>query len=179
MTGVAGYAQAVEASCSTGEANGRPQKTSCVFVLADGRRFSCPERFARALQTASSLERSPACRTMALHLSAAVRRVTARIESAQACLTSHSVRSIGGAGLPSSADSSSPDGELIAGSLPSGALIAFYRDTQKAQRLEPAVLDNARRLDAEVERTGTETIFWSRPPTAVLRRAVQACLPGA
>ena len=120
------------------------------------------------------------CRTMApLHLSAAVRRVTARIQSAQACLRSHSVRSIGGAGLPSSADSSSPDGELIAGSLPNGALIAFYRDIEEADRLEPVVLSNARRTHAQVGRSSAATIFSSRPPTAALRRAVQACLPGA
>lgn len=179
-TGVSDYAQSVEASCSTGEANGKPVKTLCVFVLADGRRFSCPERFAQAVQTASRLERSPACRSLArLHLSVAARRVTARIESAQACLTSHGVRSTGGAGLPSSADSSSPDGELIAGSLPDGALIAFYRDIEKADRLELAVLSNARRVHAQVERSGTATIFWSRPPTAALRRAVQGCLPSA
>jgi hypothetical protein len=151
-----------------------------VFVLADGRRFSCPQRFAQVVQTASSLERSTACRTITpLHLSAAVRRVTASIESTQGCLASRRVRAIGNAVLPPLAGANSPDGELIAGYLPNGALIAFYRDTDKAQRLEPAVLRNARRLRAHVERSGTVTIFWSRPPTATLRHAVQVCLPGA
>jgi hypothetical protein len=106
-------------------------------------------------------------------------RVTATIESAQACLTSHRVRTIGNAVLPPLADSSSPDGELIAGYLPNGALIAFYRDIEKADRLGSAVLRNARRLYAQVDRSGAVTIFWWRPPTAALRRAVQACLPGA
>jgi hypothetical protein len=179
-TGIADYAQAAEASCSTGGANGRPLKTSCVFVLTDGRRFSCPERFAHVVQTASSLERSTACRTIVpLHLSAAVRRVTAAIESAQACLVSHKVRAIGNAVLPPLAGPNSPDGELIAGYLPSGALIAFYRRVEKAERLEPAVLRHARRLRAQVERRGAVTIFWWRPPTATLRRAVQTCLPSA
>jgi hypothetical protein len=178
--GIADYAQAAEASCTTGEANGKPLKTSCMFVLADGRRFTCPERFAHGVQTASSLERSTACRAIApLHLSAAVRRVTAAIESARSCLTSHKVRAIGGAVLPPPANSSSPDGELIAGYLPNGALIAFYRDVAKAERLEPAVLRNARRLHAQVERRRAVTIFWWRPPPATLRLAVQTCLPGA
>jgi hypothetical protein len=53
--GNADYAQVAEGSCATGEANGKPFKTRCVFVLADGRRFSCPQRFAQAVQTASSL----------------------------------------------------------------------------------------------------------------------------
>jgi len=179
-TGTADYAQAAEGSCATGEANGKPLKTSCVFVLADGRRFSCPPGFAQAVQTASSLERSTACRTIApLHLSVAERRVTAAIESTQACLASHKVRAIGNAVLPPLAEPNSPDGELIASYLPNGALIAFYRDIQKAERLEPAVLRNARRLHAQVERSGAVTIFWWRPPTATLRRAVHACLPSA
>jgi hypothetical protein len=178
--GTADYAQAAEASCTTGEANGKPLKPSCVFVLTDGRRLRCPERFSHVDQTASSLERSTACRTIApLHLSAAMRRVTATIESAQACLASHKVRAIGHAVLPPLANPNSPDGELIAGYLPNGALIAFYRNIEKADWLEPAVLRNARRLRAQVERSGTVTIFWVRPPTATLRSAVQECLPGA
>ena len=171
------YAQAVNASCNTSAVNGKPVKASCVFVLADGRRFSCPPRFAQSVQTASSLKRSTSCRTIApRHLSAAVRRVTAAIESARACLTSHKVRTIGNAVLPPLARPNSPDGELIAGYLPNGALIAFYRSIEKAKRLEPALLRNARRLHSQVERAGAVTIFWPRPPTATLRRAVQACL---
>ena len=134
---IASYAQVAEGGCATGQANGKPLKTSCVFTLADGLRFSCPQHFAQVVQTASSLERSTACRTIApLHLSVAVRRVTALIESAQACLTSHSVRAIGTAVLPPLASANSPDGELIAGHLPNGALIAFYHNIAKAQRLE-------------------------------------------
>lgn len=179
-TSIADYAQVAEGSCATGEANGKPVKTSCVFTLADGRRFSCPQRFAQMVQTARSLERSTACRTVApLYLSVAVRRVTASIESAQACLASHSVRAIGNAVLPPLASADSPDGELIAGNLPNGALIAFYRNMKKAHRLEPAVIRNARRIRAPVQRSGTVTIFWTRPPTAALRHVVQACLPSA
>ena len=179
-TAVAVYAQAAEASCTTGEANGKPLAASCVFVLADDRRFTCPQRFAHAVQTASSLERSTACRPIApLHLSAAVRRVTATIESVQACLTSHKVRAIGNAVLPPLAAPSSPDGELIVGYLPNGALIAFYRSSEEAMRLEPEMLRNARRIHAQVERRGAATIFWWRPPTPTLRRAVQGCLPVA
>lgn len=73
----------------------------------------------------------------------------------------------------------SPDGELIAGYLPTGALIAFYRSIEKAERLEPAVLGNARRLHSQVERAGAVTILWLRPPTARIRRAMQGCVPGA
>ena len=179
-TAVAAYGQAAETSCTTGQAKGKPLTASCVFVLADGRRFTCPERFAHAVQTASSLERSTACRAIApLHLSTGVRRVTAAIESAQACLTSHKVRAIGNAVLPPLAAPSSPDGELIVGYLPNGALIAFYRDSEKATRLEPAVLRNARHIHAQVERRGRATIFWWRPPTPTLRVAAQDCLPAA
>jgi hypothetical protein len=180
VAGVTSYAQVAEASCTSWDVNGKPPQASCVYVVADGRRFRCPPRFAHAVQTASSLQHSPACRKIAaLHLSGAVRRVTAAIESTQACLMSHRVRAIGNAVLPPLADPSSPDGELIAGYLPRGALIAFYRDSEKAQRLEPAVLQNARHTGAQVQRRGAVTIFWARPPTPIMRRAVQACLPGA
>ncbi len=175
-----GYGQVAEGSCATGEANGKPLKTSCVFVLADGRRFSCPQRFAHSVQTASSLERATACTAITpLHLSASVRRVTQKIESSQACLISHGLRAIGSAALPPMAGPNGPDGELIAGYLPNGALIAFYRDTEKAERLEPAILRSARRLHAQVERRGDVTIFWWRAPTATLRSAVHACLSSA
>lgn len=175
---VTDYAQLAEGSCATGEANGKVLKALCVFTLADGRRFSCPQRFPWTVQTAGSLERATACWAIApLHLSAAVRRVTAAIESAQACLASHKVQAIGNAVLPPLAGPNSPDGELIAGYLPTGSLIAFYRDIEKAARLEPAVLRNARRIGGQVERSGTVTIFWWRPPPAMLRCAVQACLP--
>jgi hypothetical protein len=177
-TSSAEYAQAAEASCATGEANGKPLKASCVFVLADGRRFRCSERIAHAVQTASSLERARACRAIApLRLTAAARRVTAAIESAQACLISHKVRAIGNAVLPPLTEPRSPDGELIAGYLPNGALIAFYRDINKADHLEPGLVRNAHRFHVQVERRGTATIFWRRPPTAPLRRAVHGCLP--
>jgi hypothetical protein len=118
--------------------------------------------------------------------------VTATIEAAQACLTAHGVRAIGGPVLPISpvlpfgvphlpalaASQNGPDGELIAGFLPNGALLAFYRDVAKAVRLEPAILNNARRIHAQVQRRGATTIFWSRPPPAALRSAVTACVPG-
>src|SRR5665213_3132243 len=52
------YSQAVNASCNESGTNGQTTKTSCVFVLADGRQFSCPASLAHAAQTASSLERS-------------------------------------------------------------------------------------------------------------------------
>ncbi len=178
--GIAAYAQVAEASCMTGEADGRSTEASCVFVLADGRRFSCPLRFAQSVQTARSLEGSNACRMIApLHLSASVRRVTATIERMQACLTERRLRAIGNAALPALTDPSSPDGELIAGYLPSGAMIAFYRDVEKARRLEQPVLRNAQRIHAQVERHGAVTILWWRSPPPALRRGVEACLPVA
>lgn len=41
------YAQAVNASCDTAVTSGKLMKSSCVFVLADGQRFSCRPRVAR------------------------------------------------------------------------------------------------------------------------------------
>lgn len=121
------------------------------------------------------------------HLDAAVRRVTVTIEAAQACLTAHRVRAIGGPVLPSAlpidlhglaATKNGPDGELIIGYLPNGALLAFYSNAAKAVRLEPAILYNAQRLQAEVERRAATTILWMRPPASAIRKAVQACVPG-
>jgi hypothetical protein len=80
--------------------------------------------------------------------------------------------------LPPLAGANSPDGELIAGYLPNGALIAFYRDIKKAQALEPAVLSNARREHLQVERAGTVTVLWAGRPPTTLRGAVKTCVPG-
>jgi hypothetical protein len=113
------------------------------------------------------------------------------MEAAQACLTAHGVRAIGGPVLPAApalpfgatdlhalaATNNGPDGELTIGRLPNGALLAFYSDVAKAARLEPAILSNARRLHAQVQRRGATTIFWMRPAAPALRNAVQACVP--
>jgi hypothetical protein len=173
--------------------HGRTFTSRCVFMLVDGRRFQCPQRFAQTVQTASSLEHAKACVAITpVHLSAAVRRVTATIEAAQTCLTARRVRAVGGPVLPVApvlpigvpdlhalaASHNGPDGELIVGYLANGALLAFYRDVAKAVRLEPAIRSNARRSHAQVQRRGDTTIFWSRPPAAALRTAVQACIRG-
>jgi hypothetical protein len=186
--GVTPVAQVTEASCGPeGVAHDRRFTSPCLFMLVDGRRFRCPQRFARAVQTAGSLEHSRACVAIApVRLGAAVRRVTATIEAAQSCLTAHKVRAIGGPVLPvgvpalhaPAVGQNGPDGELIAGYLPRGALLAFYRDVAKAVRLEPAIINNARRIHAQVQRRGATTIFWWRPPDTTLRSAVQACVLG-
>jgi hypothetical protein len=186
VAGAASYSQAVNTNCNEAWGGQRLRarartttQIACVFVLADGRQFSCPSSFMHTVVTASQLESSTSCRSVApLHLSESVRRVTRVTESTQACLLSHKVRTIGNGVLPPLAVTNGPDGELIAGFLPNGALIAFYRTVEKAERLEPAVLRNARREHAQVERVGAVTVFWVRPPSRALRAAVQACLPG-
>jgi hypothetical protein len=115
-----------------------------------------------------------------LRISASLRAVAARIEAARACLTSHGLRVTGGPVFPPASESpSSPDGELIAGT-PSagGAFIAFYSGAAKAQRLEPEVVHNAKRLGGLVERRGAVTVLWIRPPSSAARSSMEACAFG-
>ena len=83
------------------------------------------------------------------------------------------MRVTGGPVLPQQGPSS-PDGELITG----GAFIAFYTDPRKAQRLEAAVKQNARRFGGQVVRNDAVTVLWIHPPASGLRSAVSVCTFG-
>ena len=69
----------------------------------------------------------------------------------------------------------SPNGELIVGNGHGGAFIAFYTNPGRAKQLEPEIIQNARHLGGQVERQGTVTVLWIRPPTSRLRGSLHAC----
>jgi len=73
--------------------------------------------------------------------------------------------------------SDSADGELIVGDAAGGALIAFYADGRKAQRLEPGVRQNAKRLGGQLERRGAVIVLWPHP-SSPLSRSVEPCAFG-
>jgi hypothetical protein len=127
------------------------------------------------------LEHAKGCiRLRRLRISASVHAVAARIEVAKACLTKQGLRVTGGPVFPPGPEiSSSPDGELVAGVAGAGgAFIAFYRSPAKAQRLEPEVIHNAKRIGGRVERRGAVTVLWIRPPSTGARNSVEACAFG-
>jgi hypothetical protein len=80
---------------------------------------------------------------------------------------------IGGPVFPQQGPSS-PDGELIT----RGALIAFYADSRKAQRLEPQVRQNARHFGGQVVGHRAVTVLWIHPPASGLRNVVSGCAFG-
>jgi hypothetical protein len=90
------------------------------------------------------------------------------------CLSMKALRVRGGPVFPQQSPSS-PDGELIVGNGSGGAFIAFYTDSMRARRLEPAVRQNARRFGGQVERHGAVTVVWIHPPPAGLRKSVLTC----
>jgi hypothetical protein len=109
-----------------------------------------------------------------LVMSASMRAVAARIEVARACVTRNGLRVTGGPAFPPERSSpSSPDGELIAGTV--GVFIAFYTDPAKAQRLEPQVIHSAKRHGWQVERHGAVSVLWIHPPSSSARSTVEAC----
>jgi hypothetical protein len=147
---------------------------SCTFLMSDGRRFRCPARFARGPENVAAIEHSKACTQLSRRvIPVALRPVAARITSVRACLTAGGEPVVGGLVLqaPSPGDPSPPAGELDT----SGALIAFYVSTARAQRSEPSVLRNVKRIGGEVEREGTETVAWVAKPSSALRSLVSRC----
>lgn len=72
----------------------------CVFVLGDGRRLPCPPAYARAVQSADTLEHAKACtRLRPLAIPASWRPVLAALQKAGSCLTRQGWRVSGGPSL--------------------------------------------------------------------------------
>lgn len=170
---------ATAATSSTRGSTTAKSSGSCTFLLSDGQRFRCPLRFQRGPTSVSLIEHSKACVQLArLVIPAALRAVAARIGSARTCLTAHGLSVTGGlvlAAPPNTPERAySPDGELDT----SDSLIGFYGDRGQAQRLEPAVVKNAKRFSGQVERDGAENIVWVASPPRRLREIVQTCTPG-
>jgi hypothetical protein len=155
--------------------NRRAPVSSCVFVLADGRRFRCSgAAFGRSTPSSSTLEHAKACVPASrFTLSANVRAVAAKITAVRTCLTNKGLRVGGGPIFPQQGPNT-PAGELITG----GAFIAFYTDQLKAERLEPQVRQNAKRFGGQVVRNGAVTVLWIHPSASGSRDAVSGCAFG-
>lgn len=104
---------------------------------------------------------------------ASLEAVAARIAADRTCLTSKGLRVTGGPVFPQQGPNT-PDGELVT----NGALITFYTDRRKAERLEPEARQNARRFGGQVVRKGAVTVLWIRPPASGLRKVVSGCAFG-
>jgi hypothetical protein len=150
---------------------------SCVYVLSDGERFSCPDALGPPSPSLKTLEETKTCaRLTKLVIPAGIRDVFAAIARTHACLTAQRLRVTGGPVFPAQRPHE-PDGELILGNGYPEAFVAFYEDPAAAQRKEPRIMRNAGRLRGEVERRGAVTVLWTRPPQRQLRQSLQTCLP--
>jgi hypothetical protein len=148
----------------------------CVFVIADGRRFSCRgSAVGQSQQTASSLARAAGCVALRrLAISPASQAVFVALVRVRACLIGRGYQVVGGPVLPPQGPKA-PDGELTVGTSPAVPVIAFYDDPLKAARLEPAVILRAKRFGGQVVRRGAVTVLWIKAPASALRARVQAC----
>jgi hypothetical protein len=149
-----------------------------VFVLSDGRRFSCPgSAFARSTPSAAELGRAKACIALRrLRIPQSSQKVFAAITKARTCLASKGFRVAGGPVFPpDSRGPSGPDGELIVNTA-AQAFIAFYTDSAKAKRLQVEIVQNAKRFGGQVERRDAVTIVWVKPPSSTLRNGLEACV---
>lgn len=166
------------ASCAVSGRDGRQTSRSCMFVLTDGRRFSCNRLFTGPGPTVSQLEQAAGCRRLpSLVLSPAERALSARLDRARGCLIAKGLRVLGAPVLPPPRVSSTePDGELVISST-TPTFIAFYRTAARAQRIEPTLRRSDAHAPVLLERRGAVTIAWSRPPGSGLRNMVWACLP--
>lgn len=168
--------QVNSASCTTSGAAGKPTRTTCAFVLNDGRRLGCNRSLAGPTPSVRALLRD-GCRWLTpLKLSASMRALIARIDGARRCLGSRGLRAVGGPAFPSRPpDPTQPDGELVI-TAKGPSFIAFYTDAAKASRTLPAL----RRADAGkqilLERRGAVTVAWTHAPAGEVRSAVWGCV---
>ncbi len=176
-------AQVSSASCSEGASRSNSGKSRtisyCVFVLSDGRRFRCPPALGIGpTPGVRVLEHTKACTPLTqLTIPASTQAVFVAIEKTRSCLTKQGLRVTGGPVLPSQGPNS-PDGELLIVHDDAQTFIAFYNNSRKAQRLEPEVVQNAKRIGGQVMRRGAVTVLWTRPATSQLRNRVETCALG-
>lgn len=160
----------------TSSAPGHVAHGYCIYLLTDGRRFKCPVSFANHPQTPGSLVRSGAChRLRPLPIPAGWKRVFARLDAVQSCLERHGVTANGGPYLEGPRPRKTPIGELILSEARPTAFVGFYTNTRVARRAEPGVIKAVARTGGEVERRGSVTVAWLKPPSPQLRATTQAC----
>jgi hypothetical protein len=164
------------ASCATSGRAHKATRTTCTFVLNDGRRLGCNRNIVGPTPSVPQLLRD-GCRWLApLKLSRSMRAVIARIDSDRRCLTSKGLRAVGGPAFPSRPpDPTQPDGELVISST-HPTFIAFYTDAARAQRIEPALRRDDARMHVFLERRGAVTIAWSQAPAGGLHQTVWGCV---
>jgi hypothetical protein len=95
-------------------------------------------------------------------------------EDARRCLSQAGLRVVGAERSPGDRDA--PDAELIAGGGSVTVFIAYYDEEDRAERLEPSLRRNARRLDGFVERHGTLTLLWVRGERSRMGERVRGCV---
>ena len=150
--------------------DGRP----CVLVLSDGRRFRCPQDFARLV--ADTLQLAGTCR----HLSPVAvplswRIVLAALARTRSCLTRRGLHVSGGPSLGLPSDSpQTPLGELAIRNGATPTLIGFYASSRVAQRLEPAAIEKVKSF-GHVERHNEAIILWTGRATIEQRMLTEAC----
>lgn len=79
---------------------------------------------------------------------------------------------------PAVAGPNSRDGELLIAHDDAQTFIAFYTRSRKAQRLEPEVVQKAKRISGQVMRRGAVTVLWTHPAPSQLRNRVETCAFG-
>ena len=94
-------------------------------------------------------------------------------DEARACLEDEHLRVVGGPRAPD--DTDAPDTELIVAGHESSAVVAFYDDAARADRLAPLLEERATAPGA-VERHGTITIFWVRGKSGSEAGRIRACV---
>lgn len=165
-------------NCSTTR-TGRSAATesSCVFVLSDGRRFSCPSTFARPTPSVSTLERASACIPLKrLEIGTSLQRVSQALATTRRCLSAQGFRAVGSP-VPPSQGAGAPQGELMLVRRGTSAFIAFYGSEAQAVSREPSLLKTAKHFGGLVERRGAIAIVWTATPSASLRHTVETCVP--
>ena len=174
--GRGGAAQLTSNSCSASEpSTGGREVRRCEFVLPDRQAFNCNMASLRtAAPTATEVEHSKACVSVGrVSLPTASTGVVDAIAKTHACLVGNGLAVHGGPVPPEGHGPGGPEGELITG----GALIAFYADAHIAKQAEPAVLREAHRLGATVDRRNAVTVFWLlRRPAPDMRDRVERCV---
>jgi hypothetical protein len=172
----AAAAQANSASCEASGAAGKPTQYSCTFALNDGRRLGCNRLIEGRTPSVPALLRDGCHWLTPLKLSRPMRAVIARIDSDRRCLDSNGLSAVGGPAFPSRPpDPTQPDGELVISST-HPTFIAFYTDSARAARIEPALRRDDTGKHVSLERRGAVTIVWSQAPAGDLRHTVWACV---
>jgi hypothetical protein len=167
-----------ESSSSAAGGAASPAQGDCTFFVSDGRRFRCSRgrySLSPGSPTVAQLRAARGCAALSrLRLSPGTRTVIARVGRVRSCLQGRHLRVLGGPIIDPTVRSHGVLGELIAGYVNHGAVLAFYATSAGARAAQADATAATARENGRTHPIGSVLVIWIHTPAAAVS-SVQGC----